>query len=274
MQSDANIVLEQISQLGLIPNMLKLNNFNLKWEILRWQEFEVSQECFWSAKDYFKRPFPKIWISRFLIKICRIVHHRDDDVVKNPKRNCKDSGTVSTTESALCNVCSKMFSSKKALRVHIKMHDEDIRCDICSKLFTNIYILKSHKLTHTQKKEECQQCFQSVFGLKSHIKRTHSELGSKLSTCSNCGAEVKKIGNHEKICKMTAEEKATYRENLKVQCEKCPKVLANKHKLSRHVSSAHSKEMLYQCMFCDHKDNRSDNLKTHMENNHSRTIWD
>ena len=126
MQSDANIVLEQISQLGLIPNMLKLNNFNLKWEILRWQEFEVSQECFWSAKDYFKRPFPKIWISRFLIKICRIVHHRDDDIVKNPKRNCKDSGTVPTTESALCNVCSKMFSSKKAVRVHIKMHDESL----------------------------------------------------------------------------------------------------------------------------------------------------
>ena len=36
------------------------------------------------------------------------------DIVKNPKRNCKDSRTVPTTEFALCNVCSKMISGKKA----------------------------------------------------------------------------------------------------------------------------------------------------------------
>ena len=185
-----------------------------------------------------------------------------------------ETSLVSTSGSGLCNVCSKMFSNKKTLRVHLKMHDEDIRCHICCKFFTNIYILKYHILTHTQKKTECQQCSQSVFSLKGHMQRVHSGLGAKYVTCTNCGVEVKGIGKHEKICRMTNEEKAAYRENLKASCQKCSKVLANKHKLARHIQSAHSKERLFECKFCDHKVSRSDNLDTHVKNNHSKIKQD
>ena len=192
------------------------------------------------------------------------------NVVKHSKGNLEEEKSVSTSVSGLCNVCSKMFSNMKTLRIHMKMHDEDIRCDVCSKLFTNVYILKSHILTHTQKKIECQQCFQSVFSLKGHMKRVHSGHDPKYVACSNCGVEVRGIGKHEKICKMTDEERAAFRENLKVSCQKCPKVLSNKHKLAMHNQTAHSKVKPFECKFCDHKASRRDNLNTHVKNNHSQ----
>ena len=36
--------------------------------------------------------------------------------------------------------------------------------------------------------------------------------------------------------------------------------------------STYTKERLFVCMFCDHEDNRSDNLKTHVTKNHSEII--
>ena len=199
------------------------------------------------------------------VKLQRNIHEFEDAKSSNGKEREPKS------ESALCNVCSEMFSNRKDLRVHMKTHDkEDHKCDVCSKLFISIYTLKTHILTHTQKKTECKICFQSVFAFKAHMKRAHGD--AKLVTCSNCGAEVKGIGKHEKICKMTDEERAAYREKLKVNCQNCPKILANRNLLERHILSAHSKERLLECNFCDHKDSRKDNMKTHVKNNHSQII--
>ena len=181
-------------------------------------------------------------------------------------------GKALEAKSALCNVCSDMFTSRKALRVHMRSHakPEDNICDVCSKSFSNVYILKTHIKTHTQEKVQCEICFESVFALKSHVKRRHGER--KRETCSKCGIEVKLIAKHEKLCNMSEEERFQYREKMKVQCDHCSKVLANKFKLTRHLRSAHSKERLLQCNFCDHKDSRNDNLKTHIKNNHSQII--
>ena len=181
-------------------------------------------------------------------------------------------GKALEAKSALCNVCSEMFTSRKALRMHMKTHakPEDNICDVCSKSFSNVYTLKTHIKTHTQEKVQCEICSESVFALKSHVKRRHGER--KHETCSKCGIEVKLIAKHEKLCNMSEEERFQYREKMKVQCEHCSKVLANKFKLTRHLRSAHSKERLLQCNFCDHKDSRTDNLKTHIKNNHSQII--
>ena len=175
-----------------------------------------------------------------------------------------------TSESALCEICSKTFANRYVLKSHTKLHGEktDI-CDVCSKSFSNKHILKAHMLTHTAEKVKCQMCLESVFGLKKHMKNKHGE--TRLVTCSNCGVEVKRISTHERFCRMTEEERAAYKETIKVECEQCCKVLANKFKLIRHIEAAHSKIRLLECEFCDHKDNRTDNLKTHIKNNHTYT---
>ena len=73
------------------------------------------------------------------------------DIVKYSKGKQKEGKSALTSGCALCNVCSKMFSSEKALKVHIKMHDEYIKCDICCKLFSTIYILKKNTLWRIHK---------------------------------------------------------------------------------------------------------------------------
>ena len=36
-----------------------------------------------------------------------------------------------------------------------------------------------------------------------------------------------------------------------------------------HMRTAHNESKQFQCEHCDHMDNRSDNMKTHVKNNHS-----
>ena len=111
-----------------------------------------------------------------------------------------------TSESALCEICSKTFANRYILKSHTKLHGEktDI-CDVCSKSFSNKHIQKAHMLTHTAEKVKCQMCLESVFGLKKHMKNKHGE--TKLVTCSNCGVEVKRISTHERFCRVTEEER-------------------------------------------------------------------
>ena len=73
---------------------------------------------------------------------------------------------------------------------------------------------------------------------------------------------------HEKLCKMSEDERAAYNATKRVECEKCHKILAHKDKLRRHLESVHNKNKLLKCEHCEHKDSRSDNMKTHMKNNH------
>ena len=200
-----------------------------------------------------------------ITKVVAVETSNKNIVVKGS--NIKGVNSKPTLDSALCEICSKTFANKYILKAHMKTHNEktDI-CDICSKAFSNKQILKAHILTHTQQKIQCQICFESVFYLKNHMRSKHGE--SKLVACSNCGIKIKEIARHERFCRMTEEERTAYKEGIKVECEQCGKVLAHKFKLARHIQTAHSKTRHLQCKFCDHKDNRSDNMKTHVKNNH------
>ena len=57
-------------------------------------------------------------------------------------------------------------------------------------------------------------------------------------------------------------------EALKVQRDKCHKMLADSFKLMRHVQTVHKESKQFQCEYCEHRDKRSDNMKTHIRKNH------
>ena len=109
----------------------------------------------------------------------------------------------------------------------------------------------------------CSKWLASRDRLKKHINSVHE---NKKLPCSNCGTSLKVscIGRHERTCKLSEEEKAA----IKVECDQCGKILANKRKLNRHIRFIHNKEKLFKCKLCDHENYRDDNMKTHIKNNH------
>ena len=88
--------------------------------------------------------------------------------------------------------------------------------------------------------------------------------------CSNCDKafSVLHIKNHEHFCKMSEDEKICERENNKVQCGDCGKIVRDKLKLRQHVRFIHKKEKTFKCKHCDRADNRKDNLKIHIKGVH------
>ena len=166
------------------------------------------------------------------------------------------------SKSALCDICSKTFGNKYILKAHMKIHER--------KTIGKVSVKST--LTDSQQKTQCQVCFHSVSHLAIHMKNIHAE--QKFVTCATCGQDkrAKRILEHEKLCKMSEDERAAYNATIKVECGKCQKVLAHKHKLQRHMESVHNKSNLLKCDHCEHKDSRSDNLKTHMKNNHKNLV--
>ena len=166
------------------------------------------------------------------------------------------------SKSALCDICSKTYGNKYILKAHMKIHERKAIGNVSSK----------NTLTNSKQKTQCQVCFHLVSHLSHHMKNKHGE--KKFVTCTTCGQDKssQRILEHEKLCKMSEDEKAAYAARRKVECGKCGKVLAHKHKLQRHIESVHDKSKLFNCEHCEHKDSRSDNMKTHMKNNHGHLV--
>ena len=144
-----------------------------------------------------------------------------------------------------------------------KLDSKSSFCDLCSKTLNgNKRILKAHmRAFHPVDFEKISR----------ELTPRHIPFEKRLVTCATCGKDNpdKKISRHEKLCRMSEAERAAYNATLKVECEECHKIFSQKHKLARHMKTVHSTSKLFQCEHCDHRDNRSDNMKTHIKNNHS-----
>ena len=81
----------------------------------------------------------------------------------------------------MCELCSKGFSNKTALSMHINTHEgvKPFQCDACDKAYANRSNLDQHiKSVHiAEKKYRCDQCvmgFTTKQYLKRHIKTVHT----------------------------------------------------------------------------------------------------
>ena len=122
-----------------------------------------------------------------------------------------------------------------------------VLCTLCSKTFTNKYYLKKHNIAVHEKNEKSAQC-------------------------SHCLKQVSMmyISNHEKICKMSEEEKEAHNKkyDYKLQCSDCDKTFMNLSKLNRHKESVHSRDKSYKCQYCGIQEQSILDLKLHVKQNH------
>lgn len=76
-------------------------------------------------------------------------------------------------EEGMCNICSKKFLNRLALKRHMAIHEGKYKCQTCQKSFSGQTSLKRHVKVHTgtQKKEfACRLC-DAKFTTKSNMTR-------------------------------------------------------------------------------------------------------
>lgn len=139
----------------------------------------------------------------------------------------------------ICHICSKTFSGRKGLKIHLDMKhsqvNEEIMCTDCGEVFENNAKLKYHQnKVHKEKvlKYCCRFCDYKTYSkpqLKEH-ERTHT--GEKPEICAWCGqgfSSKRTLVNHERL--HTGEKP--------YQCKLCSSSFAQRTSLNVHVKTHH-----------------------------------
>ena len=104
------------------------------------------------------------------------------DSVRECKVHCRGHRT--------CHICCKTYLQFRALRIHMRSHDEVLRfsCTICGRGFNEKRSLQSHMITHTDDKpykcDKCPAAYKHPHTLKIHV-RSHSKVMPYC--CEICG---------------------------------------------------------------------------------------
>ena len=159
-----------------------------------------------------------------------------------------------------CEICNKSFKHPKYLSVHMQTHKTqlDFSCQLCTKKFRTRAALKKHeRTTHSDKTPyycgTCGRGFKSIEGLKKHI-LVHDR--STVYTCKYCSKEFSWKTSLTEHMRMH-EGRGLHR------CETCGKFFLRERLLQEHMLS-HSGETPHQCEICGKKLKRAWNLKVHM----------
>ncbi|KAF6778174.1 hypothetical protein AHF37_02070 [Paragonimus kellicotti] len=94
-----------------------------------------------------------------------------------------------------CHVCTKIYYSMSALKMHVRTHTLPCKCNLCGKAFSRMWLLNGHLRTHTGEKPfacvVCARAFADRSNLRAHM-QTHSEV--KRYRCPRCAKTFSRMG--------------------------------------------------------------------------------
>ncbi|KAK3606118.1 hypothetical protein CHS0354_006486 [Potamilus streckersoni] len=183
---------------------------------------------------------------------------------------------IDDTDGLKCQFCSRVFSQKGNLKVHLRIHNDErpFLCQEseCNKAFRSNESLRRHKLSQHMgvKPFECEIChnkFSSNVSLQEHFSR-HTD--SKPYKCNHCNRHFRQISclrrhlithTHEqpypcKICGRQFSQLVYLRSHMKTHtgekpfsCDICGKKFAHQSDVGRH-KIIHTGKKPYACSIC------------------------
>jgi KRAB domain-containing zinc finger protein len=170
------------------------------------------------------------------------------------------SSRKKSSKTAVCEICSRILSSKPALKKHMLTHtgEKPYQCEKCQKGFSTSSNYQRHMRTHTNSHcEVCEKDFSTQASLKLHM-RMHT--GKKSGYCEIC---KKDFGAPSRL----KEHMRTHTGEKPYQCEECQMDFSTSTNLLQHMRT-HTGEKPYQCEKCQKGFSTASSLLQHMKTNH------
>lgn len=172
-----------------------------------------------------------------------------------------------------CSVCSKAYSRKRLLRLHVarqhtKKDEWTHKCEKCGKVYADAEILgrhlKSHLVQISCPEESCEQKFNSISAMHKHRRKFHLKIESpvpkkKEYACDQCDASFAK--HH-----LLAQHTFVHTGVLPFPCSKCDKSFRTLSHRNRHEKIHDG----YSCQQCTQKFDTWSKLQTHIKTAHPR----
>lgn len=168
-----------------------------------------------------------------------------------------------------CDLCSKGFSLKGALALHLQTHmsDRPFFCDICGKSYKTKYQLRDHQMSHNEERTlKCSMCpatFKMPNSLRTHEKQVHIATGP--IACEACG----------KLCKNKSSLKShsALHSGKNLNCPHCDKIYKVLDTLKRHVQRVHmGLKKRHECSICKKNLWSRKHIAEHIEEAHKNVI--